>query len=79
MFEPIGGSAPKYKGKNMINPLAAISSVDMMLRHLGEVAAGKSIEAAIMRVTERKLKSLAAGRMGYTTTQVGDLVCEALA
>ncbi len=32
-----------------------------------------------MRVTERKLKSLAAGRMGYTTTQVGDLVCEALA
>ena len=79
MFEPIGGSAPKYKGKNMINPLAAISSADMMLRHLGEVEAGKSIEAAIMSVTQHKLKSLGAGRMGYTTTQVGDLVCEALA
>ena len=76
MFEPIGGSAPKYTGQNIINPLAAISCVDMMLRHLGEDEAGKAVEQAIMTVTKDKLKSLAAGRMGYSTTEVGDLVAE---
>ena len=75
MFEPIGGSAPKYTGKGVINPLAAISSVDMMLRHLGERTAGEAIETAIMTVTREKLKSLAAGKMGYSTSEVGDLVC----
>jgi len=78
MFEPIGGSAPKYTGTGKINPLAAISSMDMMLRHLGEEAAADSVEQAIIAVTSGKLKSLAAGKMGYTTSQVGDLVCEAL-
>jgi len=78
MFEPIGGSAPKYTGKGVINPLASISSVDMMLRHLGEEEAGKDIEKAIMYVTKEKLKSLAAGKMGYSTSEVGDLVCEAI-
>ncbi len=78
MFEPIGGSAPKYTGKGVINPLASISSVDMMLRHLGEESAGRDIERAIMYVTKEKLKSLAAGRMGYSTSEVGDLVCEAV-
>ncbi len=76
MFEPIGGSAPKYTRQNIINPLAAISCVDMMLRHLGEDGAGKAVEQAIMTVTKDKLKSLAAGRMGYSTTEVGDLVAE---
>lgn len=74
MFEPIGGSAPKYKGKNMINPLAAICAGGMMLEHLGEVEAAKTIEAAVMKVTGSHIKSLAAGQMGYTTTEVGDLV-----
>ncbi len=78
MFEPIGGSAPKYTGKGVINPLAAISSVDMMLRDLGEVKAGKAIEKAIMKVTREKLKSLSAGKMGYSTSEVGDLVCKEL-
>jgi 3-isopropylmalate dehydrogenase len=36
MFEPIGGSAPKYKGLNKINPLAAICAAGMMLEYLGE-------------------------------------------
>jgi len=79
MFEPIGGSAPKYTGKGVINPLASISSVDMMLRHLGREEAGRDVERAIMKVTSEKLKSLAAGKMGYSTSEVGDLVCEALA
>ena len=74
MFEPIGGSAPKYTGKNVINPLAAIGAGQLMLETLGEFEAAKAIENAIMEVTGNKLKSLAAGRMGYTTSEVGDLV-----
>jgi len=76
MFEPIGGSAPKYKGKNMINPLAAICAGGMMLEHLGEENAGKAIEQAAMKVTAKHLKSLAAGKMGLSTTEVGDLVAK---
>ena len=74
MFEPIGGSAPKYTGKNMINPLAAISAAGLMLDYLGEEKAGRKIEDAVMNVTGNHLKSLAAGQMGMTTTEVGDLV-----
>ncbi|MGE4489038.1 MAG: 3-isopropylmalate dehydrogenase [Kiritimatiellales bacterium] len=74
MFEPIGGSAPKYTGQNVINPLAAICAGAMMLKELGEADAGNAIEAAVAEVTANKLKSLAAGRMGYSTTEVGDLV-----
>ena len=76
MFEPIGGSAPKYTGKNVINPLASISCGSMMLDHLGETAAAASIENAIMDVTANKLKDMGAGRMGYSTSEVGDLVAE---
>jgi 3-isopropylmalate dehydrogenase len=74
MFEPIGGSAPKYTGKNVINPLASIACGGMMLEHLGESAAANAIENAIMYVTANKLKDMGAGRMGYSTTEVGDLV-----
>jgi len=74
MFEPIGGSAPKYTGKNVINPLAAICAAGMMLENLGEAEAAKAIEQAVIEVVNKKLKSLAAGKMGYSTTEVGDLV-----
>ena len=76
MFEPIGGSAPKYTGKNVINPLAAICAGGMMLETLGETVAAKAIEAAVANLTETKLKSLAAGKMGYSTTEVGDMVAQ---
>ncbi len=76
MFEPIGGSAPKYTGKNVINPLAAICAGGMMLEHLGEEKASQAIENAVMDVTKNKLKSLAAGKMGFGTREVGDLVVE---
>jgi 3-isopropylmalate dehydrogenase len=76
MFEPIGGSAPKYKGMNVINPLAAICAGGMMLEHIGEEKAGKTIEKAVMEVTDKHLKSLAAGKMGYSTTEVGDLTAK---
>ncbi|MBN2559986.1 MAG: 3-isopropylmalate dehydrogenase, partial [Phycisphaerae bacterium] len=62
MFEPIGGSAPKYTGKNVINPLAAICAMGMMLDTLGEAEAADAVEAAVMHVTANKLKSLAAGK-----------------
>jgi len=76
MFEPIGGSAPKYTGMNVINPLAAIACGGMMLEQLGEARAAQAIENAIMDVTASKLKDLGAGKMGYSTTEVGDLVAE---
>jgi 3-isopropylmalate dehydrogenase len=79
MFEPIGGSAPKYTGQGVINPLAAICAAQMMLETLGEEKAAQAIEKAVMYVTGNKLKSLAAGRMGYSTSQVGDLVADQVA
>jgi 3-isopropylmalate dehydrogenase len=78
MFEPIGGSAPKYKGTGKINPLAAICAAAMLLDTLGEKDAARAVERAVMDVTATKVKSLAAGRMGYTTSEVGDLVAEAV-
>jgi len=78
MFEPIGGSAPKYTGKNVINPLAAICAVGMMLESLGENKAGQAIEDAVIGLVSKKFKSLAAGKMGYSTTEVGDLVVKNL-
>jgi 3-isopropylmalate dehydrogenase len=79
MFEPIGGSAPKYTGKGVINPLAAICAAQMMLSNLGEEKAADAVEKAVMYVTANKLKSLAAGKMGYSTSEVGDLVVERVA
>ena len=78
MFEPIGGSAPKYTGKNVINPLAAICAGQMMLDFLGETKAAQAIEDAVIKTTREKLRSLAAGKMGYSTSQVGDLVAAAV-
>lgn len=78
MFEPIGGSAPKYTGKNVINPLAAICAAGMMLDNLGEGKAAKAVEDAVIKVATTQLKSLAAGKMGYSTPEVGDLVVKNL-
>jgi 3-isopropylmalate dehydrogenase len=74
MFEPIGGSAPKYTGKNVINPLAAISAGGMMLDFLGEKEAGSAIEEAVMKAVSTRIRCLSAGRMGMGTDAVGDLV-----
>lgn len=79
MFEPIGGSAPKYTGQNIINPLAAISAAQMMLEFLGEKEAARLIEQSIIKVTSEKLESLAAGKMGYSTTEIGDMIAEYVA
>ncbi len=78
MFEPIGGSAPKYTGKNIINPLAAICSAAMMLETLGEVEAANAIENAVKEVTGTKIESLSAGKMGFSTSEVGDIVAQSV-
>ncbi|MDP6794218.1 MAG: 3-isopropylmalate dehydrogenase [Verrucomicrobiota bacterium] len=78
MFEPIGGSAPKYTGQNVINPLAAICSGALMLETLGEDEAAKAIEDTVISVTREKISDLGAGRMGHSTTEVGDLVASEL-
>jgi len=78
MFEPMGGSAPKYTGQNVINPIAAIVAVAMLLEHTGQQAAGQQVIEAVKQVTGTRMKSQAAGRMGFSTSEVGDLVCKAL-
>jgi 3-isopropylmalate dehydrogenase len=78
MYEPMGGSAPKYTGQHVINPMAAINALGMLLEHTGQPAAAARVNKAIRHVTGTKMKSQAAGKMGYSTQQVGDLVCEAL-
>ncbi len=79
MFEPIGGSAPKYTGQNVINPLAAICAGGMMLDFLGEEEAAKKIEDVVIKITREKVKDLGAGRMGYSTTELGDMVASGVA
>ena len=75
MFEPMGGSAPKYTGQNIINPIAAINAAGMMLDTLGETKAAKAVEQGIHdALSSGKIKSLSAGRMGMGTTEVGDFV-----
>jgi 3-isopropylmalate dehydrogenase len=78
MFEPIGGSAPKYTGKNVINPLAAIAAGQMMLDFLGESQAAQAMENAIIKITREKVKNLAAGQMGHSTSEIGDMVAAAI-
>jgi 3-isopropylmalate dehydrogenase len=79
MFEPMGGSAPKYTGQNVINPIAAVAALQMMLSFLGEDDAAGLVERAIVKVVSTDMKSMAAGKMGYTTSQVGDLLADFVA
>ena len=79
MFEPIGGSAPKYTDKNVINPVAAILACTMLLEQLGEDKAAAAIERAVIDVVGNKLKGVNAGKMGYSTSEVGDLIAEGIA
>jgi 3-isopropylmalate dehydrogenase len=78
MFEPIGGSAPKYTNQNVINPLAAVCAGAMMMDFLGETKMATAIESAVIKIVREKLKTLAAGKMGYGTKEVGDLVAAAV-
>jgi 3-isopropylmalate dehydrogenase len=76
MFEPIGGSAPKYTGKNVINPVGAILAAKLMLETLGELSAAAAIDKAVEKVLRCDLKDTSAGKMGCSTSEVGDLIVE---
>lgn len=78
MYEPMGGSAPKYAGMNIINPIATINAVSMLLDQEGHTNAAKRVMKAIQIVTGTKMKTQTAGKMGYSTAEIGDLVCENL-
>lgn len=79
MFEPIHGSAPKYKGQNKINPIATILAGGMMLDNLGEAEAAKLVEDAVIKVLEKGvIKDMAAGKMGFSTSEVGDLIAKSV-
>ncbi|HUH65278.1 MAG TPA: 3-isopropylmalate dehydrogenase [Syntrophales bacterium] len=78
MFEPIHGSAPKYAGKAIVNPIAAIESIRMMLDHLGEEQAALDVQGAVIKtLTAGKVKT---ADMGGTnkTHEVGDAVRAAM-
>jgi len=75
MFEPIGGSAPKYTGQNVICPMAAIGAVQMLLAEIGEEKAAERVEQAMVKALGNgRIKSVNAGRMGMSTSEMGDLV-----
>jgi 3-isopropylmalate dehydrogenase len=71
MFEPIHGSAPKYKGQNKVNPIATIWAGALLLEHLGEEAAASDVIAAIERnLFEGRIKTYDLGGSS-TTSEVG--------
>lgn len=84
VFEPVHGSAPKYKGLNKVNPLAMILSGVMMLRHLGEFNAAERLETAIASVVEEgkdvtyDLKPTPDDPTAATTSQFADAIIEKL-
>ena len=75
IFEAVHGSAPKYAGKNVINPTAVMLSSVMMLSHLGETAAAKRIEDAIFVTLEAGAVTLdvarATGDVEHATSTSG--------
>lgn len=74
MFEPIHGSAPKYKGQGVINPLATILAGALMLETLGEVRAAQKVEKAVSAVLEEgKVRTKDLGGSS-STSEVGDAV-----
>jgi len=68
MFEPVHGSAPKYAGKNKVNPIATILAAEMMMEHLGEKEAARLIHQAVVEVLkEGRIRTYDLG--GKSTTQ----------
>ncbi len=78
MFEPIHGSAPKYAGKNVANPLAAISAMGLLLEYIGEREAAARVENTLRRLlTSGRITSLGADS-GLSTSEIGDMVLQIL-
>ena len=78
MFEPIHGSAPKYEGKGVVNPIASIESIRMMLDHLGETSASQDIETAVSRILDDgNVKTRDMGGK-HSTSEMGDAIKDAI-
>ena len=77
MFEPIGGTAPAFTGLNQINPMAAITAAHMMLSHLKFEKEAQQLENSKVSVI-KKMNSMAAGKMGFSTSEIGDMVVDAI-
>ena len=77
MFEPIGGTAPNFTGLDQINPMAAIGAAHLMLDHLGYFEAANELEAAKVKVI-KKMKSMLAGKMGFKTSKIGNMISDEL-
>ncbi len=78
VFEPIHGSAPKYKGLQKACPLAAILAGGMLLGHVGQPEAAARIEAAVVKVLRSEALPSIDASSGIPTGKVGDLVVDAL-
>ena len=77
MFEPIGGTAPDFTGKNEINSMAAVGAAHLMLDHLGYSEAASQLEQAKIKVIQQ-MKSMLAGKMGFKTSEIGNMICDEL-
>jgi 3-isopropylmalate dehydrogenase len=77
MFEPVHGSAPKFAGKNVANPIGAISSAALMLETLGMTDQAAAIDAAVLHtVRENQVTQDIGGKLG--TREAGDAIVRAI-
>ena len=77
MFEPVHGSAPKFAGKNIANPIGAISSMALLLETAGLKAEAAAIDAAVLKaVRENQVSSDVGGSLG--TREAGDFIAAAI-
>jgi 3-isopropylmalate dehydrogenase len=77
MFEPVHGSAPKFAGKNIANPIGAIGSMALLLETLGALDEAAAIDAAVLRaVKENQVTSDVGGKLG--TKEAGDFIAGAI-
>jgi 3-isopropylmalate dehydrogenase len=77
LFEPVHGSAPKYAGKNVTNPIGAIMSAGLLLDYIGYPEAAKGIEKAVIQTIAAKEVTRDLGG-ALSTTGAGDAICSAM-
>jgi 3-isopropylmalate dehydrogenase len=77
LFEPVHGSAPKYAGKNVTNPIGAILSAGLMLDYIGYSDAAQGIETAVIQTILSKEVTRDLGG-NFSTTDAGDAICSAM-
>jgi 3-isopropylmalate dehydrogenase len=79
LFEPVHGSAPDIAGKNIANPIGAIASASMLLRHaLNLGAEADAVDAAIENALKKGLRTadLASGGRSVGTTEMAEAIAE---